>query len=62
MTAETRARKCLGYGPTEGKCQKPAGCPHSPYWCVECNALRMDAISEGFRKIIAGFEERRTGK
>lgn len=53
-----KPKTCLGYGPTEGRCLKPAGCPHSLYWCVDCNRLRMDAISASLEKILAGMERR----
>ncbi len=49
---------CLGFGPTEGKCDKPAGCPHSPHWCVDCNKLRMEHITAQLEALLARAESR----
>lgn len=36
---------CLGF-PRGFVCTNQAGCPHTPYWCVDCNAKRMAHISK----------------
>lgn len=41
-------RRCVGFAHTAGKCEKDAGCPHTPFWCAECNELRMAAIDRQF--------------
>lgn len=50
---------CVGFGEFEGKCQNPAGCKHTPYWCERCNILRMVHIEESLNKIIANFQPKR---
>lgn len=48
---------CIGFGETEGKCTRPAGCPHSPLWCVECNAARMAYIDRRLEELQKQFEK-----
>ena len=45
--------KCLGGYPKGFVCDKPAGCPHSPYWCVECNEKRMEQIGNSLNELLA---------
>lgn len=51
------ARKCLGYGPKEGKCPERAGTPWTPYWCMECDTLRRKTITEQLKGIIKEMDE-----
>lgn len=37
-------RICLGF-PRGYICANKAGCPHTPYWCKDCNVKRMTHIS-----------------
>lgn len=53
---------CVGFGEFEGKCENKAGCPHTRYWCVRCNKLRMDSISNSLEGIISDFEKKKQVK
>jgi uncharacterized protein YlaI len=53
---------CIGYGPTEGKCENPVmkrerGKPWGAYWCESCNRVRIDTISQQFKAIEARFSK-----
>jgi hypothetical protein len=42
---------CVGYKETKGKCENKAGTAWSPYWCEQCNRVRLDTISEQLEEI-----------
>ena len=52
-------RKCPGYGEFKDKCENKAGCPHTPYWCKRCNAIRMDTITSQLEGILNDFKKRK---
>ncbi len=54
-------RKCLGYGPYEGKCDNPAGSPWSDYWCLRCDKLRLETIKRKLETIVQSFGRDRQG-
>lgn len=45
-------KKCVGDMGVVKKCDKPAGTAWSPYWCFECNVIRMDKIDTFFKNAI----------
>ena len=46
-----KRKYCLGYGDTEGKCLNEPNRPRSLYWCIECDKIRMDTISEQLNQL-----------
>ena len=46
--------RCIGFGPLEGKCDKPAGTAWSPFWCDSCNKERLDHVSKRLESMIKG--------
>jgi hypothetical protein len=49
---------CLGFKGTEGKCKKEAGTKWSPYWCAECNQVRLDHLDKQMEALHEFFDER----
>ena len=48
--------RCVGFGEFEGKCQRKAGTPWTPYWCMRCDELRRGHISKQLDKIVEKFK------
>lgn len=46
-----KPRRCAGGFPFGYQCHNVAGCPHTPYWCFDCNEKRMAHISENLSRI-----------
>lgn len=40
-------------------CGAPAGTRWGPYWCPDCDVVRLDRISDQFEQIAAEFKEPR---
>lgn len=49
--------KCIGFGEFEYKCSNKAGTKWGPYWCEDCNKLRLDHIDKGFNALSIHFEQ-----
>jgi hypothetical protein len=43
-------------------CGRPAGTAWSPFWCQECNAKRINRISEELLSIVNAAKEKSTGE
>jgi len=56
-----KKKMCPGYGEFKDKCNNVAGCPHTPYWCKLCNAIRMETITNQLNNIISDFKRRDNG-
>jgi hypothetical protein len=52
--------KCIGYGDTEGNCDKEAVQTNTNggFWCEECNKDRLATIDKQFAAIMERFEEK----
>ncbi len=48
-------KRCITKG-----CEQPAGTAWSLFWCRDCNAKRMDRVSQGFASISKKFDEMET--
>ena len=51
--------KCIGYGDTEGKCEKEAvqTKTNGGFWCEKCNKARIEGIDRQFASMMERFEE-----
>ncbi len=49
-----KQRRCAGGFPSGYQCHNVAGCPHTPYWCFDCNEKRMGKISESLERMTGG--------
>ena len=59
MSSPKKTRKvCIGFGEFEGKCKNPAGASHSPHWCQRCDDLRIDHLTEQFKKMSDRFGQK----
>jgi len=47
---------CIGFGEFTGKCTNKAGTKWSPYWCEQCNKLRLEHIDNGFKTLTKDLE------
>lgn len=48
-------RRCIGYGPHEGKCENEAGTPWGPHWCMRCDKIRLATISKNLTDMVNAF-------
>lgn len=53
-----KSTKCIGYGEFEGQCDQDAGTPWTTLWCMRCDELRREMITESLEKICAKFNLR----
>lgn len=55
-----KARMCMGFGATEGKCSKLAekNRRNGGYWCAECNEERIAAVGRDLEALKAGWLQR----
>lgn len=49
--------KCIGFGDKEGKCENEVDLNINPYWCPECNEVRVKKISSNLDDMIENFPE-----
>jgi hypothetical protein len=54
-TLDPIVRRCIGYGPHEGKCENEAGTPWGPHWCMRCDKIRLATISKNLTDIVNAF-------
>lgn len=52
---EPSGRSCI-------ECGAPAGTPWGPYWCPDCDVVRLDRVSAGLAEIAASFKEATDGE
>jgi hypothetical protein len=60
-----RPKHCEGGFPFGYKCSNVAGCPHTPYWCFNCNEKRMahiDGCLDRINRQIASLAPRQSGE
>lgn len=50
-----RYEGCI-HGNQRGTCDNEPGGGTSPYWCVDCDRLRLIDIEQGLKKILAEIE------
>jgi hypothetical protein len=53
VTTSVRPKQCAGGFPSGYQCHNLAGCPHTPYWCFDCNEKRMASISASLERMTA---------
>jgi hypothetical protein len=46
---------CIGFGAKEGVCEKEAGTPWTPLWCMECDEERRAYITAQLHLIADRF-------
>lgn len=45
------ARRCIGFGEFDGKCDRAAGSTHSKLWRQRCDDLRLASLDGQFEKL-----------
>lgn len=54
----SKTKKCIGFGEFRGKCGRTLAV-NSPYWCAQCDELRMQQVDAALKHLAVGFDEMR---
>jgi hypothetical protein len=60
--ANSKRKRCIGHGPTEGRCGKlidarALALNESGLWCEDCEKSRREAISLSMQSVLDAFDK-----
>jgi hypothetical protein len=54
MVRKKKSKTCIGFGEFKGKCENKT--ENNPYYCIRCDRLRIEHISDKFNEIAKAYK------